>query len=118
MEEFFYASAEIDDYLKYEETLFRRFNNPTYILSLDFLEGLELIVESFKKEKEERIWQLYVSKYPLMNQDNFISYEEFLNTLYPEYLNNLSNQEISHEELHEQTKNIINLTLERERRAN
>ena len=116
MEEFFYASAEIDDYLKYEETLFRRFNNPTYVLSLDFLEGLELIVESFKKEKEERVWQLYVSKYPLMNQDNFISYEDFLDTSYPEYLNNLSSQDISHEELHEQTKKIINLTLEREKR--
>lgn len=117
MEKFFYASAEIDDYLKYEETLFRRFNNPTYVLSLDFLEGLELIVESFKKEKEERIWQLYTSKYPLMSADNFIEYEEFLNNLYPEYLNRSISRDISHEELHEQTKNIINLTLERERRG-
>lgn len=37
----------------------------------------ELITKAIEKQSEERTWQLWVSIYPQMGEDNFISFEDF-----------------------------------------
>ena len=40
-------------------------------------DGSKLILKAYEKRLEERSFQLYVSKYPWMSEEDFISFEEF-----------------------------------------
>lgn len=39
--------------------------------------ALRVIAKGREKESDERLWSQYVSLYPYMNQDNFMTFEDF-----------------------------------------
>jgi hypothetical protein len=49
------------------------------ILEMDIEEGIELILRAYEKRSEERAFQLYLTKYPWMNEENYMPFEEFYN---------------------------------------
>jgi len=52
----------------------------------DFIKQFAKLKE---KELEQRIWEMWIVKFPWMTSENFVSYEEMLNTA--------KQQEIKHE---------------------
>lgn len=56
-----------------------RYNNPDYVLNLDFEEGLEIIRTANDKIAEERIYQQWLMDYLMMDKDSFISFEDYKN---------------------------------------
>ena len=46
-------------------------------MDLEFEEGFELIIKAFEKKREQRLWELYVSRYQHMSKKNYFSFEEF-----------------------------------------
>ena len=108
MEKFFYTNIQIEDISIVEEFVFRRFNSVNYIMQLNYLDGLDIILQGFKKEREERLYQQYVVLYPLMNEKNFISFEEFLNE---NSIENKKETQYSKEETRKKVKEIIDMTI-------
>lgn len=39
--------------------------------------AIKVIAKGREKEADERLWDQYVSLYPYMNQDNFMTFEDF-----------------------------------------
>lgn len=108
MEKFFYTNIQIEDISIVEELVFRRFSSVNYIMQLNYLDGLDIIIQGFKKEREERLYQQYVVLYPLMNEKNFISFEEFLNK---NSIENKKETQYSKEETRKKVKEIIDMTI-------
>lgn len=46
-------------------------------MSMDWFDGIELINKAIEKELEQKDWEVWLSIYPKMNQDNFIPFEKF-----------------------------------------
>lgn len=40
--------------------------------------GIEIIRAGIEEEKNQRLWQLYLSVYPLMNEETFKSFDDFI----------------------------------------
>jgi hypothetical protein len=57
-------------------------------------DGLDFIKKAREKEIEERIWQAWVACYPNMNEDNFVSFEEFKDEVTGKNICHLSSEEI------------------------
>jgi hypothetical protein len=47
------------------------------VLSLPFLEGMEVIFEGLKKSIEDRDFMLYVAVYPYMDSKSFVDFDKF-----------------------------------------
>lgn len=77
MAKFFKSSSSID-LIETEELLLRKYNID-YILKLGFEEGYELIKKAFEKDRDERLWELWLMNYQNMSKDNFMSFEDFKN---------------------------------------
>jgi len=54
-----------------------RYHDMNFIMKQDPQTGIDLMVKAMEKQREQRTWQLWVSIYPNMGEDNFIKYEEF-----------------------------------------
>lgn len=48
-------------------------------MRMPYQDALKVIAKGREKDSEKRLWDQYVSIYPYMNDDNFISFEEFKN---------------------------------------
>lgn len=48
-------------------------------MSLDAIDGLELIKTAYEKQSEERLWQRWLVDYQNMDNEHFISFEEYKN---------------------------------------
>lgn len=49
------------------------------MLNLDYDTGISLINKAYEKTIEQHDWDLYISIYPNMDKDSFISFEQFKN---------------------------------------
>ena len=52
-----------------------------YILNTNFAEGISIITKAKEKETDQIIWEMWLSLYPNMNKDNFISFNDFKNKI-------------------------------------
>ncbi|MBO4376154.1 MAG: hypothetical protein J5811_02540 [Lachnospiraceae bacterium] len=48
------------------------------ILETDCETGFDLMNGAKKIRREERLWQLYSTLYPMMGEDNFMEFEDFM----------------------------------------
>lgn len=46
-------------------------------MHMPYQDALRVIAKGREKDFEKRLWDQYVSIYPYMNDDNFISFEDF-----------------------------------------
>lgn len=46
-------------------------------MRMPYQDALRIIAKGREKDFEKRLWDQYVSIYPYMNEENFISFEEF-----------------------------------------
>ena len=75
----------------------------------EFEEGYDFIKVAYETDKEEKIWQLWASLYPNMTKENYISFEEFKNSIIP--TGQAEIEDLDAEEILDKVNNIINLTL-------
>ena len=75
---------------------------------MNYMDGLMVLSEGRKAENDARLWQQYLSIYPHMTPENFISYAEYRE----EALKPAETQKNT-AEIMLKVKNIINLTIER-----
>ncbi|OAA90705.1 hypothetical protein [Clostridium coskatii] len=47
------------------------------VLDLDIYYGLELIKKVYEEKTNSMVWDMWLAKYPWMDKDNFISFEDF-----------------------------------------
>lgn len=40
-------------------------------------EGVEIISEAMNQEQKQKLWDIYLTKYPYMSPDNFVEFEDF-----------------------------------------
>lgn len=64
-------------------------------MDLDF--SIDLIVYAFKKDIEQTAWELWISKYPWMDEENFISFDEFKAGLFEREHTEISYEDIENE---------------------
>lgn len=50
-----------------------------YILKLPLQSITNLLLKAIEREKEGKAWELYLTKYPMMDSSNVVSFEEFYN---------------------------------------
>lgn len=48
-------------------------------MKMPFKRFIQLIDKVLKKESEERIWQMWLARYPNMTENTYISFEDFRN---------------------------------------
>lgn len=75
----------------------------------EFEDGYDFIKVAYESDKEEKIWQLWTSLYPNMTKENYISFEEFKNSIIPSGQAEI--EDLDTEEILDKVNNIINLTL-------
>lgn len=51
-------------------------------MNLDATEGLELIKTAYQKQAEERLWQRWLVDYSNMDQEHFMSFEDYKNKVF------------------------------------
>lgn len=64
--------------------LLTRYSNIEFILNTPFEIGFNHIKKAWDQERDKKIWQMWLTLYPNMSQDNFISYEDFKDSLLKE----------------------------------
>ena len=47
---------------------------------MDVFDFWEQFAKLKEKELEQKVWEIWIAKYPHMTEDNYVSYEEMLNT--------------------------------------
>lgn len=48
---------------------------------MDFEDGFELILKAFEKREEEKAWQMWLTLYPNMTKEKFMSFSEYYQKL-------------------------------------
>ena len=66
------------------DLLLSRYSNICYVLEMDWKSGFDLIFKGYEKQAEERIWQMWLARYPHMNKDNFVTYNDFKEKMKPQ----------------------------------
>lgn len=62
--------------------LLSRYSNIDYILNLGFNEGYKVIRKAYQKALEDKAWERWLVDYAKMNKENFISFEEYKESLF------------------------------------
>lgn len=88
-----------------------RYGNIEYVLALPWERGIELISKAGKKTIEDRIWQMWLMKYGLMNKDTFVPFSKFLEASIPK------EEEKPYTNLHSKEE-LIKLFIEMRKKAN
>lgn len=83
--------------------LLYRYSSIDHIFDMDAEDGSAMIIKALEKREEEKAWQIYLSKYPYMDESNFISFNEFYKTEKPQ------ESELTIEEILDDVKNTLNL---------
>lgn len=111
MERFFFTSFKIDE-VKTLEFLLRTYSNVDYILALEYKNGIEFISEGYKKSTEEKVWHRWLADYLICSVigTEVKSFEEYINKAFGSNSNN-EESTLTKQEIEEQVKDIINLTL-------
>jgi len=79
MESFFYNGGSLN-LIDVEELLLYRYKNIEYILELDFKEGILFINKAIEEKRKRKYWEMWLMKYALMDNETFVSFEEFYDT--------------------------------------
>lgn len=94
MENFFTICSSINQ-IEAKELLFRRYSNIEYILNMDIDSGYEFVIEAYKKENEDTLWQMYLVDYSHMNKDNYMNFIQYKEKIMPKPIDrSLSKEEI------------------------
>ena len=59
------------------DLLLSRYHNIDFVMRMDLIDGLELYAKAREKKREDRLYQAWVSLYPLLGKDNFVSWEAY-----------------------------------------
>lgn len=54
-----------------------RYNDFQYILKMPFRKGRKLLITILENEQKEKSWQVWLAKYPQMDSETYISFDEF-----------------------------------------
>lgn len=76
MEIFFQESNSID-VIVVEELLLRKYHNIDYIMNMEVENGVAFIKKAFEKEDEDKMWARYLVDYQNMNEDSFMTFNEY-----------------------------------------
>lgn len=49
----------------------------TYVLKLPIAQITKLLINAYEKQSEEKAWQLYLTKYQHMTEENYVPFDEF-----------------------------------------
>lgn len=60
--------------------MLRRYGNLD-IMQIDAATGIELIKKAYLEESKERAWQVYLTQYPYMTEESFITFEDYFKRL-------------------------------------
>lgn len=71
---FFLACLQVD--IPVVEFACRTYGNS--LNSLDFAFGVEILMEGLKAEKRAKYWGLYCHVFPLMTEETFVSFDDFI----------------------------------------
>lgn len=77
MEKFFRTCSSIDEE-EIIDLLLHRYGNLEYIMQTDIETAERIIAKAREKEKENRYFLQWVVQLPNMTQDNFVSFEAYL----------------------------------------
>jgi len=77
---FFRSIIQID---AIKEESFLMGKNIEYFMMLDVCHGVELLDSLHEKEYEEKMWYQWLSVYPHMTQETFVSFGDYLDRLKP-----------------------------------
>ena len=69
-------SFKIDDVEIYD-ILLKRYSNIEFIYKLDAETGMALVVKAIEETRRDKAFELYKMIYPLMGEENFITFEEY-----------------------------------------
>lgn len=50
-------------------------------MDLDISLGIELIKKAYEKQADDILWDMWLAKYPWMDKDSFISFNDFKNNI-------------------------------------
>jgi hypothetical protein len=59
------------------DVLLTRYNSPEIVLELPVESGIGMIVKAAEETRRERLWDMWLSKYPYMTQKTFVSFDDF-----------------------------------------
>lgn len=77
MEKFFRLCTAVD-YEEIIDLLLHRYGNLDYIMQLDIQTAMRLIEKAREKEKEKRFFLQWVVQLPGMSQENYISFDAYV----------------------------------------
>jgi hypothetical protein len=63
--------------------------------------AIELINKAYEKDLENKVWDMWLTKYQYMDKNNFVSFEDFKNSLMQPTTNTLSSIEDTLKEVSE-----------------
>ena len=46
-------------------------------MNMDISDGLQIIAKALEEVEKERAWEMWLTEYPNMNADNFISFSDY-----------------------------------------
>lgn len=93
----FYKAGQRLDVTEATDLLLKRYSNIEYILNLPIGEGLRLVEKAYYEESKDRVWELYLTWYPFMGEDNFISFADYLAELMPQKTDTRTSEQIIEE---------------------
>lgn len=76
MVNFFQVCSAID-YYKIIDFALHRYNNIDILLNMEYLDAILVLNEGKKEVDDARLWSQYLTIYPKMTEENFISYQDF-----------------------------------------
>lgn len=59
------------------DLLLSRYHNIDYVMNLNWTDGIKLINKAIKERDRQKIWDIWISCYPNMTKDNYITFEDF-----------------------------------------
>ena len=77
MEKFFQTCSSIDEE-EIIDLLLHRYGNLEYFMNLDIDSAMRLIDKAKEKEKEKRYFMQWVVQLPNMTQENYMSFEDYI----------------------------------------
>lgn len=61
--------------------LLTQYNNIDFIMKLSPIEGFEMLKKANEKQSDSILWDMWLAKYPWMDKDSFISFNDFKNSI-------------------------------------
>ena len=83
----------------------QRYSSIDFLYTLDLNTAVELIAKAYEEKLKENVFTLYASIYPNMDEDNFISFNEFYSIL-------TTNSKRSADEILEEVEEMLNFEWE------